>query len=50
MQRPSSSEEKPDAEALGDVKVFHAGTPLRDGKLVTNGAYCRKDIASKAIS
>ena len=68
------------AEALGDVKVFHAGTALRDGKLVTHGgrvlgvtalgettaaaqqrayeaiekihfrgAYCRKDIASKAI-
>jgi len=26
-----------DAEALGDVKVFHAGTAVRDGKLVNNG-------------
>ena len=26
-----------EAEALGDVKVFHAGTAIRDGKLVTNG-------------
>ncbi|MCX5776120.1 MAG: phosphoribosylamine--glycine ligase [Candidatus Firestonebacteria bacterium] len=25
------------AEKLGDVTVFHAGTELRDGKLVTNG-------------
>jgi len=25
------------AEALGDVKVFHAGTAMADGKLVTNG-------------
>ncbi|MCK4277450.1 MAG: phosphoribosylamine--glycine ligase, partial [Phycisphaerae bacterium] len=25
------------AEALGDVKVFHAGTALSDGKLVNNG-------------
>lgn len=25
------------AEALGDVKVFHAGTAMRGGKLVTNG-------------
>jgi len=25
------------AEALGDVKVFHAGTALQNGKLVTNG-------------
>ena len=25
------------AEALGDVKVFHAGTAEQDGKLVTNG-------------
>ena len=25
------------AEALGDVKVFHAGTAIADGKLVTNG-------------
>ncbi|MHC4294113.1 MAG: phosphoribosylamine--glycine ligase [Planctomycetota bacterium] len=27
----------PDAEALGDVKVFHAGTAMKDDKLVTNG-------------
>jgi phosphoribosylamine--glycine ligase len=27
----------PEAEALGDVKVFHAGTELRDGRVVTNG-------------
>ena len=26
-----------DAEALGEVKVFHAGTAIADGKLVTNG-------------
>jgi phosphoribosylamine--glycine ligase len=26
-----------DAEALGDVKVFHAGTALAGGKLVTSG-------------
>lgn len=26
-----------DAERLGGVQVFHAGTALRDGKLVTNG-------------
>lgn len=26
-----------EAEALGDVKVFHAGTALSDGKVVTNG-------------
>ncbi len=26
-----------EAEALGDVKVFHAGTAVRDGKLVNNG-------------
>ena len=26
-----------EAEALGDVKVFHAGTTYRDGTLVTNG-------------
>ena len=26
-----------EAEALGDVKVFHAGTAERDGRLVTNG-------------
>jgi phosphoribosylamine--glycine ligase len=26
-----------EAEALGDVKVFHAGTKLDDGKVVTNG-------------
>ncbi len=26
-----------EAEALGDVKVFHAGTIERDGRLVTNG-------------
>jgi len=26
-----------EAEALGDVKVFHAGTARRDGTLVTNG-------------
>ncbi len=26
-----------EAEALGDVKVFHAGTAVRDGRLVTNG-------------
>ena len=25
------------AEAVGDVKVFHAGTAIRDGKLVNNG-------------
>ena len=25
------------AEALGDVKVFHAGTATDDGKLVTSG-------------
>ena len=25
------------AEALGDVKVFHAGTAVADGRLVTNG-------------
>ena len=25
------------AEALGDVKVFHAGTARKDGRLVTNG-------------
>lgn len=69
-----------DADKLKDVKVFHAGTAMRDGKLVTNGgrvlgvtamgntiadakarayeavkliafegAYCRSDIADKAI-
>ena len=27
----------PDAEALGDVKVFHAGTVVKDGRLVTSG-------------
>jgi len=26
-----------EAEALGDVKVFHAGTTVADGKLLTNG-------------
>jgi phosphoribosylamine--glycine ligase len=26
-----------EAEAIGDVKVFHAGTAMSDGKLVTNG-------------
>ncbi len=26
-----------EAESLGDVKVFHAGTALADGRLVTNG-------------
>lgn len=26
-----------DAEALGDVKVFHAGTAVKEGRLVTNG-------------
>jgi len=26
-----------EAEALGGVQVFHAGTEIRDGKLVTNG-------------
>jgi phosphoribosylamine---glycine ligase len=26
-----------EAEALGDVKVFHAGTAIRDGKLVNTG-------------
>jgi phosphoribosylamine--glycine ligase len=26
-----------DAEAIGDVKVFHAGTAIEDGKLVNNG-------------
>ena len=26
-----------EAEALGDVKVFHAGTAMREGKLVNNG-------------
>jgi phosphoribosylamine--glycine ligase len=26
-----------EAEALGDVKVFHAGTALRDGRLVNSG-------------
>jgi phosphoribosylamine--glycine ligase len=25
------------AEALGDVKVFHAGTAIADGRLVTSG-------------
>ena len=69
-----------EAEALGDLVVFHAGTALRDGRVVTNGgrvlgvtaiggtvadakalayrgvdcvsfegAYCRRDIADKAI-
>ena len=69
------------ADAMADVKVFHAGTATRGDKLVTRGgrvlgvtalgetiaaaqqrayeavakitwegAYCRKDIASKAIS
>lgn len=70
-----------EAAALPDVKVFHAGTALRDGQPVTNGgrvlgvtalgetiaqakleayrgvkcvrwdgAWCRKDIADKAIA
>ncbi len=70
-----------DAGALADVVVFHAGTKLQDGKVVTSGgrvlgvtalgetiadaknrayqavdriqfdgAYCRRDIADKAIS
>jgi phosphoribosylamine--glycine ligase len=69
-----------EAEELGDVVVFHAGTKLQDGTVVTNGgrvlgvtalgadiaaaktrayeaverirfegAYCRRDIADKAI-
>ena len=69
------------ADALDDVKVFHAGTAMKGGKLVNNGGrvlgvtalgdtiadaqkrayqavekihwqdcYCRKDIASKAIT
>ena len=68
------------ADTLADVKVFHAGTAMQDGQLVTNGgrvlgvtalgddikrardkayeavgsisfdgAYCRQDIAAKAI-
>jgi len=70
-----------EADAMADVKVFHAGTATRGDRLVTSGgrvlgvtalgetiaaaqsrayeavakiawegAYCRKDIASKAIS
>jgi phosphoribosylamine--glycine ligase len=69
-----------DAEGLNDVVVFHAGTAMKDGQLVTDGgrvfgvtalgrtiadakarayegvsrirfegAYCRRDIADKAI-
>jgi len=69
-----------EAERLGDVVVFHAGTAKQDGDIVTNGgrvlgvtalgqtiadakkrayeavdkieydgAYCRRDIADKAI-
>ncbi|MAT69459.1 MAG: phosphoribosylamine--glycine ligase [Planctomycetaceae bacterium] len=70
-----------DAAAVPDVKVFHAGTALKDGQVVTNGgrvlgvtglgdsiakaklaaysavkcirwegAWCRKDIADKALA